>query len=312
MRAEIEALEANKTWDIVDLPHNKIPIGCKWVYKTKHKADGQIERYKARLVAKGYTQREGIDYMDTYSPLARLTIIRTILVVVAVMDWHLEQLDVNNAFFLHGDLQEEVYLSLPLGITTVRSNQVCKLTKALYGLKQASKQWYDKLSSFLYNINFVQSKADNSLFIIKTETSFIALLIYVDDILIAGNDIKDINIVKNSLNYVFKIKDLGHLKFFLGLEISRTHKGIHICQRKYALDILTDAGMLGAKPANTPMAQKNDNLFYQSLSMHNITLYQRIIGRLLYLVNIRPYISFYVQFLSQFVQAPSKVHHQAI
>jgi len=103
MRAEIEALEANKTWDIVDLPHNKIPIGCKWVYKTKHKADGQIERYKARLVAKGYTQREGIDYMDTYSPLARLTIIRTILVVVAVMDWHLEQLDVNNAF-LHGDL----------------------------------------------------------------------------------------------------------------------------------------------------------------------------------------------------------------
>jgi len=198
--------------------------------------------------------------MDTYSPVARLTTIRTILVVVAIMDWHLEQLDVNNAF-LHGDLQEEVYMSLPLGITIVRSNQVCKLTKALYGLKQAIKQWYDKLSSFLYNINFVQSKAGNSLFIRKFETSFIALLICVDDILIAGNDIKDIDIVKNSLNYVFKIKDLGHLKFFLGLEISRTRKGIHIYQRKYALDILTNAGMLGAKPANTPMAQKNDKLF---------------------------------------------------
>jgi len=98
MRAEIEALEANKTWDIVNLPHNKIPIGCKWVYKIKHKPNGQIERYKARLVAKGYTQREGIDYMDTYSPVARLTTIRTILAVAAVMDWHLEQLDVNNAF----------------------------------------------------------------------------------------------------------------------------------------------------------------------------------------------------------------------
>jgi len=203
-------------------------------------------------------------------------------------------------------------MSLPPGITTVRSNQVCKLTKALYGLKQASKQWYDQLSSFLYSINFVQSKANNSLFIRKSETSFIALLIYMDDILIAGNDIKDIDIVKNSLNFVFKIKDLGHLKFFLGLEISKTRKGIHICQRKYALDILTNASMLGAKPTNTPMTEKNDKLFYQSLPVHNITLYQRIIGRLLYLVNTIPDISFFVQFLSQFVQAPSKFHHQAI
>jgi len=280
------------------------------VYKVKHKADGQIERYKARLVEKGYTQREGIDYMDTYSHVARLTTIRTILVVAAVMDWHLEQLDVNNAF-LHGDLQEEVHMSLPPGITTVKSNQVCKLTKALYGLKQANKQWYDKLSSFLYNINFVQSRADNSLFIRKSETSFIALLIYVDDILNAGNDIKDIDIVKNSLNFVFKIKDLG-IKFFLGLEIARTRKGIHICQRKYVLNILTDAGMFGAKPANTPMAQKNDKLFDQSLPVHNITLYRRIIGRLLYLVNTRPDISFSIQFLSQFVQAPSKLHYQAV
>jgi len=299
MRAEIEALEVNKTWDIVDLPHNKIPIGCKWGYKVKHKADGKIERYKARLVAKGYTQREGINYMDTYSPVARLTTIRTILVVAAVMDWHLEQLDVNNAF-LHGDLQEEVYMSLPPGITTVKSNQVSKLIKALYGLKQASKQWYDKLSSFLYNINFVQSRVDNSLFIRKSETSFIALLIYVNDILIARNDIEDIDIVKNSLNSAFKIKDLGHLNFFLGLEIARTHKGKHICQRKYALDILTDVGMLGVKPANTTMTQKNDKLIYQSFPVHNITLYRRIIGRLLYLVNTRPDISFFVQFLSQF------------
>ena len=299
MRVEIEALEVNKTWDIVDLPRNKIPIGCKWVYKDKHKADGKIEQYKARLVAKGYTQREGIDYMDTYSPIARLTTIRTILAVAAVMDWHLEQLDVNNAF-LHGDLQEEVYMSLPPGITTVKSNQVSKLIKALYGLKQASKQWYDKLSSFLYNINFVQSRVDNSLFIRKSETSFIALLIYVNDILIARNDIEDIDIVKNSLNSAFKIKDLGHLNFFLGLEIARTHKGIHICQRKYALDILTDVGMLGVKPANTTMTQKNDKLIYQSFPVHNITLYRRIIGRLLYLVNTRPDISFFVQFLSQF------------
>ena len=123
-------------------------------------------------------------------------------------------------------------MELPPGVITKKSHQVCRLTKALYGLKQASKQWYDKLTSFLLTINFVHSKADSSMLIKKTETSFMALLIYVDDILIARNNMNEINKVKSSLNAAFEIKDLGNLKFFLGLEIARTKKGIHICQRK--------------------------------------------------------------------------------
>jgi len=150
---------------------------------------------------------------------------------------------VNNAF-LHGDLQEEVYMELPPGVTSKRTQSIYRLTKPLDGLKQTSKQWL--------SINFARSKEDNSLFIKVVGTSFIVLLIYVDDILVAGNNMKDIEDVKNSLNIAFKIKDIGHSKFFLGLEIARIKNGIHICQRKYALEILADACMLNAKPASHP------------------------------------------------------------
>ena len=146
---------------------------------------------------------------------------------------------------------------------------------------------------------------------INIKGSFIALLVYVDDILIAGNNANDINTVKDSLNTTFKIKDLGPLKFFLGLEIARTVKGIHVCQHKYALEILTDVGMLSAKPTATPMVQKNETLFDKDAAMHDVSMYRRIIGKLLYLINTRPDISFFVHFLSQFVEAPTKAHHQA-
>ncbi|KAL4388867.1 hypothetical protein GQ457_09G025600 [Hibiscus cannabinus] len=135
MDEEIMALQRNKTWEVVSLPLGKQAIGCKWVYKTKLKSDGSLERYKARLVAKGYTQQPDIDYLNTFSHVAKITTIRTLMTVAAANKWFLEQFDVNNAF-LHGFLQEEVYMLLPPGIKSSIPNAVCKLTKSLYGLKQ--------------------------------------------------------------------------------------------------------------------------------------------------------------------------------
>ncbi|RVW50118.1 Retrovirus-related Pol polyprotein from transposon RE2 [Vitis vinifera] len=181
-----------------------------------------------------------------------MTIVRVFLAIVATKQWYLHQLDVNNAF-LHGDLNEEVYMQLPLGFSTPNDPRVCKLKKSLYGLRQASRQWYSKLSSSLLKFGFSQAKTDSSLFIRQTSTSFIALLIYVDDVIIASNDLKEIDVVKKFLHESFTIKDLGELKYFLGIEVARSAKGIMLSQRKYALDVLKDSGFSGSKPVGFPM-----------------------------------------------------------
>lgn len=247
MSAEISALKTNKTWIVTDLPPNKHPVGCKWVYKIKCKADGSIERYKAQLVAKGYTQCEGLDYHDTFSPLAKMTTIRCILALAAAKNWVLHLLDVNNAF-LHGELNEEVYMNMPSGFGIKGESKVCRLTKSLYGLKQASRQWFSKFSSTPIDLGFVQSKADYSLFTRPQGSSYIALLIYVDDVAIASNDSNAMSSFISLLYEKFRLKDLGALKYFIGLEIARPSTGISVCQRKYTLEILEDYGLLASKP----------------------------------------------------------------
>jgi hypothetical protein len=246
MQVELQALENTGTWTLVTLPAHVKPIGCRWVYKVKHHADGTVERYKARLVAKGYNQIEGLDYFDTFSPVAKLTTVRMIIALASIHHWFLHQLDVNNAF-LHEDLQEVVYMTPPPGITTDPS-KVCKLNKSLYGLKQASRQWYAKLTSLLISHGYAQAHSDHSLFTKHDKHHFTLLLVYVDDVILAGNHMEEFVYIKGLLHSSFKIKDLGQLKYFLGLEVAHSSKGISFCQRKYCLDLLSDSGLLGAKP----------------------------------------------------------------
>ena len=310
MKTELEALQDNKTWDLVPLPAGHSPIGCKWVYKIKYQSDGTIERYKARLVAKGYTQIEGIDYTETFSPTAKLTTLRCLLTIAAARSWFIHQLDVQNAF-LHGDLHEVVYMTPPPGLRRQGENLVCRLNKSLYGLKQASRNWFSTFSDAIQQAGYQQSKADYSLFTKARGTSFTAILIYVDDILLTGNDPQEAEQLKGFLLNHFRIKDLGNLRYFLGIEFSRSRKGIFMSQRKYALDILQDSGLTGARPAQFLMEQNLKLTTTDGELLNDATKYRRLVGRLIYLTVTRPDIVYFVQTLSQFMHEPRKPHWDA-
>ncbi|KAJ0445200.1 putative RNA-directed DNA polymerase [Helianthus annuus] len=284
MNDELSALYRNNTWDIVDLPKGKKPIGCKWVFKVKYKSTGEIDRFKARLVAKGFNQREGIDFEETFSPVVKMVTVRCVISMSVQNNWPLYQLDVNNAF-LYGNHREEVYMSLPDGLSVENQGKVCKLNKSLYGLKQAPRMWNERLVQVLVKIGFNQSKCDHSLFIKSANSVLIVLLVYVDDIVLTGNNEDEINKVKHLLKTEFLIKDLGLLKIFLGIEVIKTVDSVCLTQRKYCMDLLNEYGMSGSKPSSCPIEQNHvlTNLTKKESQMVDITQYQKLIGKLIYL-----------------------------
>ncbi|RVW64339.1 Retrovirus-related Pol polyprotein from transposon RE1 [Vitis vinifera] len=310
---EIQALQKNDTWKIMKLPQGKRPVGCKWVFNVKYKADGRIDRYKARLVAKGFTQTYGIDFQETFAPVAKLNTIRVLLSLAANLDWNLHQLDVKNAF-LNGDLEEEVYMEIPSGLKLSSSNDlVCKLQKSLYGLKQSPRAWFERFTKVIKGEEFSQGQSDHTLFIKRSPGGKITVLIvYVDDIIVTGNDEEEISRLKTVLSKEFEIKDLGTLRYFLGMEVARSSKGIFVSQRKYTLDLLKETGMLGCKPSNTPMDPFNKIGSKEDMVAVDKGRYQRLVGRLIYLSHTRPDISFAVSMVSQFMNNPTEEHQEAV
>ncbi|KAF5482137.1 hypothetical protein F2P56_002728 [Juglans regia] len=236
--------------------------------------------------------------------------IKCLLSIAAIKGWLLIQLDVNNAFF-HGELLEEVYIVLPLGFGDKNDKRVCRLNKSLYGLKQAFRQWFAKFSSTIISLGFMQSKTDYSLFTNTQGTSFMALLVYVDDILIANNDVTFVNTFKTFLDQKFKLKDLGPLMYFLGLEVTRNTSGISLSHRKYALEILSNIGFLGSKPVKTHMEQHLKLSRYDGVLLEDPKPYRRLVGRLLDLTITRPDLTFAVHTLSQFMDSPQLPHLHA-
>ncbi|KAJ0454457.1 putative RNA-directed DNA polymerase [Helianthus annuus] len=310
MNQEMEALNRNNTWVVVDLPKGRKPIGCKWVYKIKYKANGEVERYKARLVAKGFNQKEGIDFGETFSPVVKMVTVRIVLKLAVNNGWPLYQLDINNAF-LYGSLSEDVYMTLPLGYFNEDKNKVCKLVKSLYGLKQAPRQWNEKLCSVLIKMGFSQSLCDHSLFIMSKGDVIVILLVYVDDIVVTGNSSAEVSRVKKCLSESFLIKDLGVLKYFLGIEVLYSEGSVCLSQRKYCLELLNEFGYLGSKPVGTPIELSHviTNKIEKDVNyLENVTGFQKLIGKLIYLSLTRPDISYAVQFLSQFMHKPCQSH----
>ncbi|XP_057749111.1 retrovirus-related Pol polyprotein from transposon RE1 isoform X1 [Arachis stenosperma] len=310
---EWHALKKNETWEIVDLPQNTKLVGCRWVFTIKCNADGSIERYKARLVARGYTQTYGVDYRETFAPVAKLSSVRILLSLAANYNWPLHQLDIKNAF-LNGELEEEVFMKLPPGFEAeLGRNKVCKLKKSLYGLKQSPRAWFERLGMVVKGLGYTQSQADHTLFYKHSAANQTAILIvYVDDIILTGDDFWELKDLKEKLAKAFEIKELGSLKYFLGIEFARSKEGIFMNQRKYILDLLKETGLLGCKAAETPI---EPNLKLKPAEPENVMdkgRYQRLVGRLIYLSHTRPDIAFAVSMVSQFMHSPGQEHMDAV
>jgi hypothetical protein len=307
MAEEIAALERTGTWDLVPLPSHARPITCKWVYKIKTRSDGSLERYKARLVARGFQQEYGRDYDETFAPVAHMTTVRTLLAVASVRTWSISQLDVKNAF-LNGELREEVYMRPPPG-HFVPDGMVCRLRHSLYGLKQAPRAWFQRFASVITAAGFSPSNHDPALFIHTSPRGRTLLLLYVDDMIITGDDSEYIAFVKARLNEQFLMSDLGPLRYFLGIEFSSTPSGIYLSQEKYIQDLLARSSLTDTRTVETPLELNLQLRATDGTPLTDPTRYRHIVGSLVYLAVTRPDISHAVHILSQFVSAPTNIHY---
>ena len=312
MDEEMRALIQNQTWEVVDLPKGKKRVGCKRVYTLKCKSDGSLNRYKARLVATGYTQTYGLDYQETFAPVAKMNTIRILISLAVNLDWPLYQYDIKNAF-LHGNLKEEIYMKYPPRYEGVKNEgKVCKLQKALYGLKQSPRAWFGRFSQAMKTLNYQQCNGEHTLFFKHASQGLITILIvYVDDIIITGSNAKEIRDLEQHLTKNFDVKQLGPLKYFLGIEFARSSEGILMTQQKYILELLKETKHINCHTNETPIEANKKLVVLESDPKIELSSYQKLIGKLLYLAHTRPDICYTVNVLSQFMHSSRNSHFQA-
>ena len=308
MENEMSALRESKTFDLTQRPKHKSVIDGRWVYALKEDSSSE-KKYKARFVARGFTQKENIDYGETFSPTARLTSVRMLMDVAVHENLILHQMDVTTAY-LHADIDYELYVEQPTGFIE-GSDMVLKLKKSLYGLKQSGRNWNNLLHSFLLDIGFNQSLCDYCVYSKCTGTSKTILVIYVDDLIIAASNDDLMKEIKISLSRRFKMKDLGVLSLFLGIEFSVSEGFIEMKQKKYIDKILTRFGMMECNPKTVPCdvnitsVDRNTDSNY----LDDPRLYREMVGNLLYLMTCtRPDLCFAVTRLSQFLARPRNQH----
>ncbi|KAI3797236.1 hypothetical protein L1987_32491 [Smallanthus sonchifolius] len=309
MTNEFKALQDNGTWELVPRPESSPVIRCMWLFRHKFKSDGSLERYKARLVVNGKSQTVGIDCDETFSPVVKPATIRTVLSLALSKQWPIHQLDVKNAF-LHGDLQETIYMHQPPGfVDSTAPHYVCRLRKSLYGLKQAPRAWFNRFSTFIISQGFKSSLCDNSLFVYRQGTNTAYLLLYVDDIVLTASSTEFLNKIISSLSTEFAMTDLGSLHHFLGITVTRDSQGLFLSQSQYAKDILHRANMSSCKPCATPVDTSSKLSACVGAPLVDGTLYRSLAGALQYLTFTRPDISYAVQQVCLFMHDPREPHY---
>ena len=313
MKKEIDSLRKTQTWRLVPLPEGVRPIGGKWVFRTKRNDKGDIIEFKARWVAKGYSQKPGVDYLETYAPVAKMSSIRTLLSLSASNDWELVNMDVNSAF-LNSHVTEEMYVIQPEGFEESGPGGVklvCRMQKCLYGLKQAPRNWNAVIDAWMVSYGFEISPADPCVYIYHANTSdVIIVLLWVDDLIVAGSNLKTLSDFKAAISERFQMKDLGDLSWILGMEIrrDRTNRIIEVTQKSYIDVMLQRFGMQDCKPIGTPAEG-------HLLRVENVGPskdYMCMVGSLLYAAMVtRPDIAFAVQALGRHMQNSTQEHYVA-
>ncbi|GKA71337.1 zinc finger, CCHC-type containing protein [Tanacetum coccineum] len=310
---EMDSIMGNNTWVLTDLPLGCRPLGCKWIFKRKLKVNGTVEKFKTRLVIQGFKQKSGIDYFDTYAPVARISTIRLLIALALIHSLIIHQMDVKTAF-LNGELEEEVYMNQPLGFILLgNENKVCKLIKSLYGLKQAPKQWHQKFDEVVLSNGYLLNQADKCVYS-KFDASGkgVIICLYVDDMLIFGTDQVQVDLTKEFLSSRFSMKDMGEADVILGIRIKHESNGIVISQSHYIEKVLKKFNYSDCTPVSTPMDTCEKLMPNRGLAVSQLE-YSRVIGCLMYAMTCtRPDIAFAVGKLSMYTSNPGTQHWQAI
>jgi hypothetical protein len=312
MKAEMDAVEKNRTWELADLPRGHHAITLKWVFKLKRDEVGAIIKHKARLVARGFLQREGIDFDDAFTPVARMESVRLLLALAVQECWRVHHIDVKSVF-LNGDLKEEVYVHQPPRFAIPdMEGKVMRLRNALYGLRQAPRACNVKLDSTLWRMGFEQSPHEAAVYRWGNGGNVLLVGVYVDDLVITGTKDAEVAAFKEEMKATFQMSDLGPLSFYLGIEVHQNDSGITLRQTAYAKRVVELAGLIDCNPALTPMEERLKLSRDSTTEEVDAMQYRCLVESLRYLAHTRPNLAFSIGYVSRFMQRPTTEHQQDV
>lgn len=312
MQEEIDSLVSTGTWELGPLPENHRALSSKWIFKTKPDTTDTCFRLKARLVARGFEQKLGINFDETFTPVVKWSTLRLVIALSVALGWDLHHMDIVTAF-LNGTLSDIVYMQQPPGFAVPRSEHlVCHLRCSLYGLKQSPRTWYQEINSYLRQFGWSRSNADPNLYFLRDKGDLLILMLFVDDLLLTGSNSFRIRQIKALLGEKYKMKDLGAVQRYLGVEFDRLPLGLLFHLSNYTQDLLSDYGMLQCKREFTPLPVGlvlSDDI---ATPLFDATTYCQAVGKLIFLTHTRPDISHVVGILSRFMQCPQQAYWNVV